>query len=65
MKRQVGLPSGVEIDCGDAPIVLKADKAMVCALTDPADPGVAYDATITVTDLTTGDFRVEVADTPR
>jgi hypothetical protein len=55
----------VKIDCGDEPIVLGADKALVCTLADPANPSVAYDATITITDLGTGDFTVEVADTPR
>lgn len=66
LKEQFGLPSSkAEIDCGERPVVLGADKAMVCALTDPADPGVAYDATITITDLATGDFRVKVTETPR
>ena len=66
LEQEVGQPLGVEnFHCGDKPVVLSADNTMVCALTDPADPNVVYDATVTVTDLATGAITVAVSDTPR
>lgn len=66
LENQVGQTLGVEnFDCGKDPVVLKADNTFVCALTDPEEPTKVYDATITVTDLATGQFNVKVANTPR
>lgn len=66
LEEQVDQPLGNEnFDCGPGPLVLSADSTVVCALTDPTDPTKIYDATMTIPDLTTGQFEVEVADTPR
>jgi hypothetical protein len=46
------------MDCGDASIVIPADGAIDCTLTDPSS-GELYDATYTITDLSTGAFSLE------
>jgi hypothetical protein len=54
------------IDCGSEPIVAHAGEPFVCALIDPTNPNVVYDAMITVDDLTNPtQFVVEIASTPR
>jgi hypothetical protein len=66
LENQLGVPLGVEnFDCGVNPVVLTAELTMVCALTDPADASLVYDATLAFTDLETGSFDVEVAEQPR
>jgi len=50
------------MDCGTASIVLSSENQMVCALDAGAE---IYDATITITDMMSGAFIVEVAETPR
>jgi hypothetical protein len=52
------------IECGQGPIVLGVDLTLVCAGTEPTT-GDVYDVTIQITDVETGAFNVEVADTPR
>ena len=40
------------IDCGQQAIVAKAGEPFVCALSDPSNPTVVYDTSITLDDLT-------------
>jgi hypothetical protein len=67
LSEQVGQTVPAEmIDCGSEPIVAHAGEPFVCALIDPTNPNVVYDAMITVDDLTNPtQFVVEIADTPR
>jgi hypothetical protein len=54
------------IDCGNEPLVAEAGQPFVCALIDPANPNVVYDAMITVDDLTNPtQLDVEIARAPR
>lgn len=66
LEDQIGAEIGVEnLECGDGPVILDDDGATLCALTDPASPDDVYDATLTVTDVDSGEFRITVADAPR
>ena len=54
------------IDCGSDVVVADptGETTLECALTSP-DSGLVYDTEIAITDLDTGAFTVQVADTPR
>ena len=66
LEEQIGGEIGAEnLECGDGPVILDADGATLCALTDPSSPQDVYDATLFVTDVDSGEFRIEVADVPR
>jgi hypothetical protein len=66
LEKEVGQPLGVEnMDCGKAPIIFEA-KGIVCALTDPADKTLVYDASVTISDLSDlSTLKVAVAENPR
>lgn len=53
-----------QISCGEGAVLLDAEMKTTCALANPAD-GKVYDAHVTVTDLASGAFSVDVAQTPR
>jgi len=54
------------IDCGSQAIVAEAGKPFVCSLSDPSNPTVIYDTSITLDDLKQPThLDVEVASTPR
>jgi hypothetical protein len=54
------------IDCGSQAIVAEAGKPFVCSLSDPSNPTVVYDTSITLDDLNKPtQLNVEVADSPR
>jgi hypothetical protein len=67
LSEQVGQTLPAEnIDCGGQAVVATAGDPFVCALTDPADPNVVYDASITLDDLANpSHLEVEVANAPR
>lgn len=53
------------IDCGNRAVLFEEREPMLlCALTSP-DTGDVFDTIITITNVETGQFVVEVADTPR
>ena len=58
----LGLALGA-LDCGEASIVLPDDQVFDCVLTGTDD--LLYDASITMTDLDTSSFTVDVATEPR
>lgn len=65
LEEQIGSEIGRDnLECGDGPIALDEDSSVLCAITDPAS-GDVYDATLTVSDTTTGEFDIVVADEPR
>lgn len=47
------------MDCGGRSVVLDADQQMTCTLTDPVS-GTAFDAAITITDIETVAFSVQI-----
>ena len=54
------------IDCGSQAIVAEAGKPFVCALSDPSNPTVVYDTSITLDDLAKPtQLDVQVASSPR
>ena len=62
----LGAETGVDldpaaIDCGDGSVILPPSGDMSCTVTDPTD-GTVYEATLTVNDLDTGDFDIQVGD---
>ena len=65
LEEQIGSEIGRDnLECGDGPIALDEDSSVLCAITDPTS-GDVYDATLTVSDTTTGEFDIVVADEPR
>ena len=58
--------TGKAIDCGQQAIVAKAGEPFVCSLSDPSNPTVVYDTSITLDDLAKPtQLDVEVASSPR
>ena len=54
------------IDCGPEAIVATAGEPFVCSLSDPSNPTVVYDTSITLDDLTKPtQLNVQVASAPR
>ena len=47
------------MECSDGAVILDADQQMTCLLTD-ADTGLVFEALVTVTDIATGRFNVEI-----
>jgi len=65
LAEEVGIELGPEtLDCGADTVILDDAGQMFCTFIDP-DTGDEYDATITVTDLQTGDLTIKIADAPR
>ena len=62
LAEQSGRPLGVEdLDCGVGPIILPDDNIVECVLTPPGS-GNTLEAFITVTDIATGEFFIEVGE---
>jgi hypothetical protein len=62
-QNNLNIPPGA-IDCGDTAVVIPDDQRVPCVLTNPTN-GLQYDTVITITDLESGEFSVNVSGQPR